>query len=230
MGTRPEHHVIHPARSLGGGSSEIWAAGDSGTILRWNGSIWGPVASGVSSTIYALWGSGPADIWVVGDGGTVLRWNGSSWRALSSGTTRSLFAIHGSAANDVWLTNGATTLHWDGSSLSSVPNIGDQFALYAVAPNDAWSLGYGGQIRHWDGSAWSSVASPTGASLRAITGRAWNDLWAAGDDGVVLHWDGTRWTTQASGVSDPLRGIVLDGTTLWVAGQGGLTLRRDPAP
>ena len=48
----------------GSGPADGWAAGDSGTILHWNGTAWATVTSGTTAALYAISGSGSAS-WVV---------------------------------------------------------------------------------------------------------------------------------------------------------------------
>src|SRR4051794_8753099 len=63
----------------------IWAVGDFGVMLRWDGSQWSSVGTGLGTEIQfmGIWGSGPNDVWTIGNGtitdGFVLHWNGSKW-------------------------------------------------------------------------------------------------------------------------------------------------------
>lgn len=50
----------------------MWAAGDGGTLLHFDGSKWVPVQSGTSAALRGIWGSGADNIVAVGDG-TILR-------------------------------------------------------------------------------------------------------------------------------------------------------------
>src|SRR5215831_18736214 len=61
----------------GSEASDVWAVGDSGTILHWDGSAWSSVSSGTTNALRAVWGSGASDVWAVGDFGTILHWDGS---------------------------------------------------------------------------------------------------------------------------------------------------------
>jgi len=65
----------------GAGGDEVFAVGDAGIILRYDGVEWTQVPSGVSADLISLWGTGPDDIVAVGgrSNGTVLRWDGEAW-------------------------------------------------------------------------------------------------------------------------------------------------------
>ena len=87
----------------GSGPSDVWAVGEGGTILHWNGSAWADASSGNSSLYFrGVWGSGRNDVWAVGDKGAVLHWDGSAWAAVASGTTSNFYGVWGSGPNDVW--------------------------------------------------------------------------------------------------------------------------------
>src|SRR5215813_1568126 len=50
----------------GSGASDVWAVGEAGTILHWDGSAWTSVSIGTTSWLYGVWGSGASDVWAVG--------------------------------------------------------------------------------------------------------------------------------------------------------------------
>jgi len=56
----------------GSGASDVWAVGDFGTIVHWNGNAWTSVSSGTTNYLSGIWGSA-SDVWVVGSSGTILR-------------------------------------------------------------------------------------------------------------------------------------------------------------
>lgn len=64
----------------GSGADDIWAVGDGGTILHYDGMVWSAVSSGTTESLYGVWGNGRYDLWAVGDSGTILHFDGTSWR------------------------------------------------------------------------------------------------------------------------------------------------------
>lgn len=52
--------------------SNIFAVGDTGTIIHYNGTAWQTVTPATGNTLRAIWGSGPMNIYAVGDSGTIL--------------------------------------------------------------------------------------------------------------------------------------------------------------
>jgi hypothetical protein len=66
----------------GSSSSDIFAVGDSGIILHYNGSSWSPMGSGTTNALFGVWGSSSSDVFAAGDYGTILHYDGSSWSSM----------------------------------------------------------------------------------------------------------------------------------------------------
>jgi hypothetical protein len=56
------------------GTQAMWVGGTGGTILKYDGSTFTPLKTGVTATIRTLWGNNLTDVWAAGDSGTILRW------------------------------------------------------------------------------------------------------------------------------------------------------------
>ena len=61
-------HAIH-----GRNARDVWAVGDRGLLLHWDGARWERIGTGVCVALNAVKSDGWGDAWVCGDGGTVLR-------------------------------------------------------------------------------------------------------------------------------------------------------------
>ena len=60
-------------RAIAGVANDLWAAGDEGVLLHYDGKGWITEASGVTERLYALWDASPKDTWAVGYRGMILR-------------------------------------------------------------------------------------------------------------------------------------------------------------
>ena len=116
----------------GTSATDIWAVGECGTVLKWNGTTWATQPGGTSVWLTSVWGAESNNVWAVGDGGTILKWNGAAWTSLPSGTTNGLNAVWGTDANNIWAVgDGGTLLKWNGTAWTSLPS-GTANELYGV--------------------------------------------------------------------------------------------------
>ena len=60
----------------GSSGSDVFAVGEDGTILHYDGSGWSAMSSGTTNELYGVWGSSGSDVFAVGDGGTILHYDG----------------------------------------------------------------------------------------------------------------------------------------------------------
>ena len=74
----------------GSAGSDVFAVGDDGTILHYDGSSWSGMSSGTSEGLKGVWGSQGSDVFAVGMDGTILHYDGSVGSSMSSGTSNDL--------------------------------------------------------------------------------------------------------------------------------------------
>jgi cysteine-rich repeat protein len=87
----------------GSGHTDVFAVGDDGTLLHYDGQSWQPMESPTGEELYGAWGSGHADVFAVGDDGTLLHYNGDSWARMGSGTANTLVAAWGPSAQETFV-------------------------------------------------------------------------------------------------------------------------------
>jgi len=155
----------------GPSSHDVYAGGQAGTLLHYDGTTWSPDLTGSAASLHDGDGAGDVngltDLWFVGTGGTILHSaTGASgtWTPQPSGATQDLFGLLGN------------------------------HSLYVSDPigkTDVFAVGSGGTIVHWNGLAWSPMVSGTSANLTAITfggnQAPFIDWWAVGSGGKILH-------------------------------------------
>jgi photosystem II stability/assembly factor-like uncharacterized protein len=97
-------------------ASDVYAVGDSGTVLHWNGSAWRLMAVPTDTLLRGVWGSGPSDVFAVGAGGTILRYDGERWYRMSSPTQVELRAVWGTGPTEVYAVGEfGVVLRFDGA-------------------------------------------------------------------------------------------------------------------
>lgn len=100
-----------------------YAVGDSGTVLRWDGTSWQVIptdASGPTSTerLRSVLAFGPNSVYVVseegsGGDGSIYRYNGTSWQKLADKPGGVLFDIAGTRPDDLWVVGSSNKVyHW----------------------------------------------------------------------------------------------------------------------
>ena len=194
----------------GADTSNIWAVGDGGVILKWNGTAWAAQTSGTTANLLRVWGTDASNVWAVGASGTIRKWNGSTWSAQTSGTTNILRSVHGSSSTNVWAAgDSGTILKWNGTAwavqTSGITNILN--AVWVVDASNVWAAGSGGLIRYWNGTTWASQTTNTSFALNGLWGTSTSSLWAAGASGTLLKWNGSTWTAQVSAATASITAI-----------------------
>ena len=184
----------------GFGSDDVWAVGEQGLIVHFDGTEWTVVVDGTFDyTLWGVWGASPDNIWTVGGtvtGGVpsiIRHWDGSMW----------------SDVPDVGL---------DGELL---------FKVWGLAENDVWVVGTGGATIHYDGSEWTRLPPVTEARLLTVRGRATDDIYAVGGvlGPVVLHYDGSVWSELPVDALGGLMGVwTAPGQPTVISGHNGVVL------
>lgn len=83
----PQGNTLNAAFAFG--PKAVWAVGEVGTVLFWNGEKSALVDLGTNADLFAVWGSSPDDLYVAGDEGTIFHFNGATWvREVPPGTYR----------------------------------------------------------------------------------------------------------------------------------------------
>ncbi len=215
----PQGGTLH-AVAVREDSSEVWAVGEGGVVLRslngglnWEG--WG-AAGGVSQTLRGVWpAKAPSsDVVAVGDEGTILRYDGISWTKVSSGVSKGLNGIWGGASGLFAVGDGGTILTSDDGSvwkpetvgttadLLGVSGLGD--SVYAVGGTDSVTKAAVVLRRELQGSWATMITTLSQGTLYAV--------WlASGSNGAVVY---------AAGRSDVNYGEIIkssDGGKSWSA-------------
>ena len=195
----------------GSSASNVFAVGEGGTILNYNGAGWSSMGN-PGLTINGVWGSSATDVYAVGNC-TFRHYDGSSW------TDQDLYlygynfyGIWGSSATDVYAVGEwSTIMHYNGNSGDDMgfydPNLLTINGVWGSSATDVYAVGYqNATIRQFDGTNWYFGATDT-PDLYAVWGTAADDVFAVGDNATILQYNGSTWSPMARNTTVQLRGI-----------------------
>jgi hypothetical protein len=91
-------------RAIAGSTdSDIWAVGDFGKILHYDGGTWTVLESEISVTLWGVWVAITGEVFVVGNSGYAARYDGKGgFKELHTGVISNLYGVHGVNAEQVW--------------------------------------------------------------------------------------------------------------------------------
>ncbi len=222
----------------GSSDTDVWAVGDSGTAVHFDGHAWSLIPTGVTEVLTSVHGTGPDDVWVAGADGDVLHWTGAAWTIDNTLDGTTLLGVWATGPNDVWVSgvdesdgvgSGSLFGHWTGTAWDFLDINGAEtlWKIWASGPTDIWMVGTApsgdGIVYRGDGKIFDPVPF-TGGSVHSIWGSGPADVWVAPSAGALQHWTGAAWTTIPTlTASQALFGISGSGPAdVWTVGQNGV--------
>lgn len=224
-----EVHGMH-----GWGNERIWAAGDDGQVLVFDGTWWALQQVPTTSTLRDIWAANNDYVWTAGDNGAVFRWDGFEWNKISM--PRSLsganwWALHGVGA-DVWLVGDKGVFRHNGKVVEPIITQEGKRAVtyrdvWAETPDTVYLVGDGGAIRRWTPAGIEKL-DRAGGDFFAIDGSRADDIWVVGERGRISHWNGNFWFDFLPVTRRHLRAVhATDSNKVWAAGDAGAVLKWD---
>jgi hypothetical protein len=179
--------------------SNIWAVGDGGVMLRFDGTTWQTMhePDGQFLDCRAVHVRGPGDVLAScnerGWGWSIQRWNGSSWTRMET-PFRDFIADIAEGNGQLWAVGGQQVI-WrlEGSGwVEEVPRLGDvNLQQLYVDAGGAMIVGNEGLSMRRDANGWTVL---TGYPLYdAVWAGPSGFIVAGGTRGTIDIFDGTRW-------------------------------------
>jgi hypothetical protein len=216
----------------GSSPTDVYAVGEYGTILHYDGNSWSDMTSGSTASLLDVWGSSPSDVYAVAYGGTILHYDGTIWNSTNFSNITAFWGVWGSSSSDVYAVGeyaeDGRIFHYDGNtwSLISHPPANRFQSIWGSSSSDVF-VGGDRAILHYDGNSWSTMSSGTTNWLRGIWGSSSTDVYAVGDNGTIVHYDGNSWNPMNGGTTFSLNGGVWGSSSseVYAAGDNGLIIR-----
>jgi len=139
----------------GSSASDVWAGGDSGFLVRWDGMQWTKQKSPTQQGITSIAGSGTFGVMLAS---VYYHRYGSNWSHMRSEKVAGRVAWAASPSS-AWTagTMGEVT-RWDGNAWTTQrpaisPVMLISAAIHGFSDSDVW-VATGPRLSHWDGSSW----------------------------------------------------------------------------
>ena len=196
----------------GSSSNDVYAVGEGGTILHYDGSSWTAMASNTNDNLNGVWGSSANDVYAVGLKGTILHYNGQSWSKIDSDVSHTLWDVWGSSGNDIFVVGSVgVILHYDGNTWSEMMNEPTYYFLsvWGSSASSVYASDYNGKILHYDGVVWTEMQSNLQADeTKDFWGTSGSDVYVVGGmfEGSISRFDGNSWSKVFSPAS-PLHSV-----------------------
>jgi hypothetical protein len=190
-------HVWTDVELLGigpAGDTEIYATGWDGLVLRFDGSSWSDMTTGLPEPIWDIAGTGPGDLYTV-EPFEMRHYDGNDWSIItttmtvSGGQYTSIDVAGGTLFVGVTGFVGGSVFRRVGSTWTRA-DIGAVWALRATAADRAVAVTLNGGIFQFDGRRWSAARGGGGAALSQVFAADIGAAFAVGDGGLVLRYDG----------------------------------------
>jgi len=218
-------------------SSEVFAVGEEGIMLYYDGSTWNPMLDKeffqdergtfyFDRALFTIWCSSSSDIFVGGIVShpeqtttdvynVILQYDGSSWSVEEISSMKSFQGIWGTSSSDVFAVGGGLDVwHYDGS----------YWDLMYTTKSDIEETYY---MKKIFSALWGSSSSDVFAVgldgilhfdgiiwdkmrsrvLHNVWGSSSSDVFAVGPRGTILHYDGNDWNSMSSNTTENLYGV-----------------------
>src|SRR5688572_24476044 len=141
-------------------TSELWAVGELGTALRFDGQSWSVLRAPTREHLRSVWAGG-GEVWAVGEHGSVVHHTQNGWAAETvpgipwGSSLRGVWA----AGDSVWVVgSGGVLLERRAGSWSSVEAAaGSHWNAVWASADDVWAVGDAGAVLHRGAEGWVRV-------------------------------------------------------------------------
>jgi hypothetical protein len=180
----------------------VFVVGESGTIIRFDGTEWSKMRSPTDVRLMDVWGSSPENVYAVGEAGTIIRFDGTQWQTVHRGNLDlALVAMTGFGPDQIFAVgDGGTILRFDGTvwSRAETGTGAAFFAVWGLDPDHVLAVGEAGLVLRWNGTCWERFFAGTESALYGVWGDSLDRIFLAGLAGTVIRFDGSRWLRRPS--------------------------------
>jgi hypothetical protein len=190
---------------FGHGDDDVFAGGDEGIMLHFNGVGWSTVDLGLdidySETAFLSMWAREGHLFVVGEKGAILHHFEGVWKKEESLSSYNLASVWGVSINDIYVGSAGGSVFrriGGGWSTQQVTQGGITLnALMALESKDIFAGGTGGALAVHESAGWTPTLSNDAEerTIQAVWAFATDDVWFIGEDGALVHSEKGKWNT-----------------------------------
>lgn len=174
----------------GSSPSSIYAVGDEGLVLHFNGLRWQRMPSGTKSALYSLWAWDNERMLAPGDFGLMLRYNGTEWAEFNVGSEHFLYGVWGDSLSNIYAVGLSGTLaHFNGQRWQQMATRlrADLLAISGSEQAGVFITGTHGSVLRLQDDQWLPEESGTDVGLRSVCATQAGVVYAVGDRGTIIR-------------------------------------------
>ena len=210
----------HALRAVWGVSRQrVWATGDKGLILSYDGTSWRSDMSPTQAGLRSIHALDESEVWAVGDKATALRWDGTAWKRANtglSGALNSVLANHRLPPDMPMAGAGGTA----GMPAAGSGGTGGAAPMAPEGPWLTYAFGDDGAAFRYNGSVWAAQPNGTDVALLGGARLARDHLIAVGEHGQITRFMNDSRHSLSQGSSRNHLSICRARDAVWAVGDG----------
>jgi hypothetical protein len=177
-------------------AQDVYAAGDFGKVIHYDGISWKPMDTGIDSIINVIRGDADGNIYTAGQGGIIMKYDGDSWSEMYSDDSYYFFDLLVRSSTTIFAVGReGYVFKYDGESWRRMPRVTgyDLLDIWGFRSDELFVAGRNGTIIFYNGDGWFDLSSEvrTNQNLLAMWGEDRNSFFVVGDGGTILKYDVT---------------------------------------
>ena len=175
---------------------DVYAAGDFGKVIHYDGLSWKPMDTGIDSIINVIRGDTDGNVYTAGQGGIIMKYDGDAWREMYSNDTYYFFDLLVRSSTTIFAVGrGGNVFKYNGDSWRRMPRVTgyDLFDIWGFRSDELFVAGRNGTIIFYNGDVWFDLSDEvrTNQNLLAMWGEDRNSFFVVGEGGTILKYDVT---------------------------------------
>jgi hypothetical protein len=190
--------------------ADVFAVGDEGSILHYDGTSWSSMESSTKEHIMFIGDYSPTEIVAVTDKSTILIYDGTSWNTREKlPESLNLWGAWADSSSKIFmitlghpLGDEYPFLYFNGTEyLRMKYNFEHHLdCIWGSSDTDVYAGGEYGTVAHFDGTEWRTLTTDNPTVIHAGWANSPSDVLAAGGAGIVMLYDGETWQTIETGL------------------------------